>query len=75
MEVNFLEDGEEPGHGIRAALTALALPNMPSRDANTGFEIVRIDHFNDPTSKPIDEQTYEDIESEIAYPMLTCCTI
>jgi len=73
LKFNFLEDGEEPGQGLRAALAALGLPNMPSHDPSTGFEIAQMDHFYDPTSKFIDEQRYEDVESEIACPMLTRC--
>ncbi|KAF2832313.1 hypothetical protein CC86DRAFT_401084 [Ophiobolus disseminans] len=58
LKVNFLEDGDEPGHSLRAALAALGLPNMPSRDASIGLEVARVDHFDDHMSKPIDEQTY-----------------
>lgn len=63
LDTNFLEDGDEPGHGIRAALAALGLPNTVSRDAATGLEVFRLDHFTNPEEMKVDEQTYENFDT------------
>lgn len=63
LDTNFFEDDDEPGHGIRAALAALGLPNAVSRDASTSLEVIRLDHFTDRIEKKVDEQTYESPET------------